>query len=128
MVILFFCRQGFRMITLDRQAGPFQNFNRSQVMKQTYTFFASPTPPPPHPPPPPPPPPPAPPPHPPFFLRFKTPGTFLSGKKFQLIKTSTTCPPPPPPTPTPPPSPQNTHLNPCAIIHNPNNCSVRYRL
>ena len=28
---LFFRRQGFRMMTFDR-AGPFQNFNRSQVM------------------------------------------------------------------------------------------------
>ena len=28
----FFCRQGFRMITFDRQAGPLQNLNRSQVM------------------------------------------------------------------------------------------------
>ena len=29
---LFFRRQGFRMIIFDRQAGPFQHFNRSQVM------------------------------------------------------------------------------------------------
>ena len=29
---LFFRHQGFRMIIFDRQAGPFQNFNRSQVM------------------------------------------------------------------------------------------------
>ena len=28
----FFRRQGFRMITLDRQAGPLHNFNRSHVM------------------------------------------------------------------------------------------------
>ena len=28
----FFRRQGFRMITFDRQAGPLQNLNRSQVM------------------------------------------------------------------------------------------------
>ena len=28
----FFRRQGFRMITFDRQAGPLQNFNRSHVM------------------------------------------------------------------------------------------------
>ena len=27
-----FRRQGFRMITFDRQAGPFHNFNRSQVI------------------------------------------------------------------------------------------------
>ena len=31
-LFLFFRRQGFRMIIFDRQAGPFQNFNRSQVM------------------------------------------------------------------------------------------------
>ena len=47
---LFFRRQGFRMIIFDRQAGPFQNFNRSHVMvigrKQI------------------------------FFVRFRTPGTF----------------------------------------------------
>ena len=29
---LFFRRQGFRMITFDRQAGPLHNFNRSHVM------------------------------------------------------------------------------------------------
>ena len=28
----FFRRQGFRMITFDRQAGPLQNLNRSHVM------------------------------------------------------------------------------------------------
>ena len=28
----FFRRQGFRLITFDRQAGPFQNFGRSRVM------------------------------------------------------------------------------------------------
>ena len=31
-IFLFFRRQGFRMITFDRQAGPLQNFNRSHVM------------------------------------------------------------------------------------------------
>ena len=31
-LIFFFRRQGFRMITFDRQAGPLQNFNRSHVM------------------------------------------------------------------------------------------------
>ena len=31
-IFLFFRRQGFRMITFDRQAGPPQNFNRSHVM------------------------------------------------------------------------------------------------
>ena len=29
---LFFRRQGFRMITFDHQAEPFQNFDRSRVM------------------------------------------------------------------------------------------------
>ena len=29
---LFFRRQGFRMITFDRQVGPLQNFNRSHIM------------------------------------------------------------------------------------------------
>ena len=32
ILFVFFRRQGFRMIIFDRQAGPFQNFNRSQVM------------------------------------------------------------------------------------------------
>ena len=31
-VFIFLRRQGYRMITFDRQAGPFQNFGRSQVM------------------------------------------------------------------------------------------------
>ena len=31
-LFFFFRRQGFRMITFDRQAGPLQNFNRSHVM------------------------------------------------------------------------------------------------
>ena len=31
-IFLFFRRQGFQMITFDRQAGPLQNFNRSHVM------------------------------------------------------------------------------------------------
>ena len=31
-IFLFFRRQGFRMITFDRLAGPFQNFGRSRVM------------------------------------------------------------------------------------------------
>ena len=39
-------------------------------------------------------------------------------KKIQLLKTSTPRPPPRP-TPTLPPSPQNTHLNPGAIISAP---------
>ena len=37
----FFRRQGFRMITFDRQAGPLQNFNRSHVMVigRSVSFF-----------------------------------------------------------------------------------------
>ena len=139
---LFFRRQGFRMITFDRQAGPLQNFNRSHVMVIGRSVsFSDPARPPgggvgrrKHPPPPrkinfclhafqnprnifekkkfsrekfffaPPPPkifff---------FFVRFRTPGTF--------------------PTCTPPPSPQNTRPNPRAIINNPNNCRMTYRL
>ena len=34
----FFRRQGFRMITFDRQAGPLQNLNRSQVMGRSVSF------------------------------------------------------------------------------------------
>ena len=32
LFFLFFRRQGFRMITFHRQAGPLQNFNRSHVI------------------------------------------------------------------------------------------------
>ena len=32
LIFLFFRRQGFRMVTFDRQAGPLQNFNRLHVM------------------------------------------------------------------------------------------------
>ena len=32
LLFLFFRRQGFRMITFDCQAGPFQNVSRSRVM------------------------------------------------------------------------------------------------
>ena len=32
LFFLLFRRQGFQMITFDRQAGPLQNFNRSHVM------------------------------------------------------------------------------------------------
>ena len=158
----FFRRQGFRMITFDRQAGPLQNFNRSHIMViGRSVLFSDPARPPAggvgrpkHPKIPPPknnfvfmrfktpgtflkkkfsrenkirnysPPPPqffcvfvC------FFLRFKTPGTFLSGNFFS-VKNFTY----PPPTCTPPPSPQNTHPNPRAIINNPNNCSMTYRL
>ena len=130
------------MITFDRQAGPLQNLNRSHVMAIGRSVsFSDPARPPgggvgrPKIPPPPekiifclhafqnprnifekknf------------FFFggRFKTPGTFLSGNFFS-VKNSTS----PPPTCTPPPSPQNTHPNPRAIINNPNNFSMTYRL
>ena len=117
----FFRRQGFRMITFDRQAGPLQNFNRSHVMViGRSVLFSDPrdprvgawgapntpkSPPPPR-----------------KILRPQE--HFLAKKKFQL----NIPPPPPPPTCTPPPSPQNTHPNPRAIINNPNNCSMTYRL
>ena len=134
---LFFRRQGFRMIIFDRQAGPLQNFNRSHAMVIGRSVsFSDPRDPrvgvgrPKHPKPPPPPP------EKNLCMRFRTPGTFLTkntpppnffvfclrfkttgrcfcGKKIQLLKTST------PQTPTPPPSPQNTHLNPGAIISTP---------
>ena len=56
---LFFRCQGFRMITFDCQAGPFQNFSRSQVMVigRSVSFSARP---------------------PILFVRFRTPGTFLT--------------------------------------------------
>ena len=90
---LFFRRQGLRMITFDRQAGPLQNFNRSHVMVigRSVSFSDAARPPGggvgrPNPPPPkkqfsrgkkt-------------FFLRFKTPGRCFCGKKMQLLKTST---------------------------------------
>ena len=77
---LFFRRQGFRMITFDRQAAPLQNFNRSHIMViGRSVLFSDPARPPgggvgrpKHPKIPPPP-------QKIFiFLRFKTPGTFLS--------------------------------------------------
>ena len=115
LFFLFFRRQGFRMITFDRQAGPLQNFNRSHVMVigRSVSFSDPARPPgggvgpPKHP----------------KIPRFKTPGRCFCGKKIQLLKTST-----PPPRPTPTPSPQNTYLNPCAIISTPNNSCVRYGL
>ena len=88
----FFRRLGFRMITFDRQAGPLQNFNRSHVMViGRSVLFSDPARPPgggvgrPK--------------HPRniFFLRFKTPGTFLSEKKVKY----STSPPPPPARPRP---------------------------
>ena len=79
----FFRRQGFRMITFDRQAGPLQNLNRSHVMAIGRSVsFSDPARPPgggvgrpkrPKIPPPP------------RFLRFRTPGTFLK-KKFSREK------------------------------------------
>ena len=145
-LFLFFRRQGFRMVTFDRQAGPLQNFNRSHIMViGRSVLFSDPARPPgggvgrpKHPK--------IPPPRKiNVCMRFRTPGTFLKkknlvGKKnffffcvlrpqehflanfFFSVKNSTL--PPPPPTCTPPPSPQNTHPNPRAIINNPNNCSI----
>ena len=94
-IFLFFRRQGFRMITFDRQAGPLQNFNRSHVMViGRSVLFSDPARPPgggvgrpKHPK--------IPPPR--KIMRFKTPGTFLS-EIFFSVKYST----PPPPTCTPP--------------------------
>ena len=118
--LLFFRRQGFRMITFDRQAGPLQNFSRSHVMVIGRSVsFSDPARPPggKHPK------------IPPsvhafqnprniFFLKLEKklihfsppPQIFFvcvlrpqedvfAGKKFQLLKTST--PPPPPPRPRP---------------------------
>ena len=80
---LFFRRQGFRMITFDRQAGPLQNFNRSHVMvigRSVSVFFPTPRDPrvgawapqtPQNPPPP----------ETKYLcMRFRTPGTFLKKK------------------------------------------------
>ena len=85
----FFRRQGFRMITFDRQAGPLQNFNRSHIMViGRSVLFSDPARCPKHPKIPPPK----------IFLfcmRFRTPGTFLE-KKFSREKKLGTFPPPPP--------------------------------
>ena len=123
---LFFRHQGFRMITFDRQAGPFQNFGRSKVMVIGRSVsFTDPVRPPgggvgrPK--------------HPKIplpkkkFVRFRTPGTFLKKKICREKNLDIFRPPPPPPiffsvnknSTTPPPSLQNTHLNPRAIINNP---------
>ena len=109
---LFFRRQGFRMMTFDRQAGPLQNLNRSQIMVIGRSIsFSDPARPPvggvgrpkntPK----------SPPQKKKLCMRFRTPGTFLKKKfsrgknfpgrwfckkKIQLLKTSTTHPPPPP--------------------------------
>ena len=144
IIFFFFRRQGFRMITFDRQAGPLQNFNRSHVMVigRSVSFSDPARPPgggvgrPKHPKIPPPPrifyf----------FCMRFRTPGTFLK-KQISRGKKKKNSPPPlffgvlrpqehflannfyslkncnsPPPTCTPSPSPQNTHPNPRAIIN-----------
>ena len=90
----FFSRQGFRMITFDRQAGPLQNFNRSHIMVIGRS------------------------------VSFSDPARSREKNFFFSVKNSTS----PPPTCTPLPSPQNTHPNPRAIINNPNNCSMTYRL
>ena len=70
MVFLFFRRQGFRMITFDRQAGPLQNFNRSHVMVIRKEKCVC--------------------------MRFRTPGTFLN-KKFSREKNLEIFRLPPPP-------------------------------
>ena len=149
---LFFRRQGFRMITFDRQAGPLQNFNRSHIMHimvigRSVSFSDPARPPgggvgrPKHPK--------IPPPRKInfclhafqnprnifekknlvgkiffFFLAVLRPQEHFLAEIFFSVKNSTS----PPPTCTPPPSPQNTHPNPRAIINNANNFSMTYRL
>ena len=134
---LFFRRQGFRMITFDSQAAPLQNFNRSHVMviERSVSFSDPARPPgggvgrPKHPK--------IPPPQ--LFLHaFQNPRNIFEKKNFSREKPqehflpefffSVTNFTSPPPTCTPPPSPQNTHPSPRAIINNPNNCSMTYRL
>ena len=92
---LFFRRQGFRTITFDRQAGPFQNFGRSRVMVigRSVSFSDSARPPvgawgAPNTP--------NPPPKKKYFfcVRFRTPGTFL--KKIICREKNFFCLPPPP--------------------------------
>ena len=136
ILFLFFRRQGFRMIIFDRQAGPLQNFNRSHIMVIGRSVsFSDPARPPGggvgHPKPPPPPPEififfacvsepqehfwnknlVAPPKIFYFFLRFKTPGTFLSGIFFFQLK----IPPPPPPPPPARPRPVLRTLTPILV-------------
>ena len=143
---LFFRRQGFRMITFDRQAGPLQNFNRSHIMViGRSVLFSDPARPPgggvgrpKHPKIPPPPrkinfclhafqnPPPQKKKFIFYFLGVLRPQEYFLAEIFFSVKNSTS--PPPPPTCTPPPSPQSTHPNPRAIINNPNNFSMTYRL
>ena len=151
----FFRRQGFRMITFDRQAGPLQNFNRSHVMViGRSVLFSDPARPPgggvgrpKHPK--------IPPPRKIIFClhAFQNPRNIFEKKNLVGKKNSEIFRPPPPkfffgvlrpqehflaeiffqlnippPTCTPPPSLQNTHPNSRAIINNPNNCSRTYRL
>ena len=118
---LFFRRQGFRMITFDRQAGPLQNFNRSHIMVigRSVSFsdparprvgaWGAPNTPK------------SPPPR--KINFFLGPQEHFLAEHFFSVKNST-----PPPTCTPPPGPQNTRPNPRAIINNPNNCRMTYRL
>ena len=83
---LFFRRQGFRMITFDRQAGPLQNLNRSHIMVigRSVSFSDPARPPgggvgrPKHPKSPPPPN---------LCMRFRTPGIFLKIKLVGKKKT-----------------------------------------
>ena len=105
----FFRRQGFRMITFDRQAGPLQNLNRSQVMGRSVSFStprnprwgrgATQTPQNP------------PPPKKKLCMRFRTPGKFLKknlvGTKTFISVTKNFHPPPhtPPPHPHAPAQP-----------------------
>ena len=157
---LFFRRQGFRMITFDRQAGPLQNFNRSHIMVigRSVSFSDPARPPgggvgrPKHPKIPPPPPRKIN-----FCLHaFQNPRNIFEKKKFSREKKLRNFWAPPPhkyfcfflfcvlrpqehflakfffsvknSTLPPPPSPQNTRPNPRAIINNPNNCRMTYRL
>ena len=130
---LFFRRQGFRMITFDRQAGPLQNFNRSHIMViGRSVLFSDPARPPgggvgrpKHPKIPPPrtflkkkilvgkknseifrPPPPSKKKNIFYFLGVLRPQEHFLAEIFFSVKNSTS---PPPPTCTLPPSPQNTH-------------------
>ena len=58
-----------------------------------------------------------------FFCVLRSQEDVFARKKISVTKNFH-----PPPTPTPPPSPQNTRLNPGAIISTPNNSCVRYGL
>ena len=104
----FFRRQGLRMITFDRQAGPLQNFNRSHVMVIGRSVsFSDPA---------------QPPKSPPIFYFVFVCVLRPQEDVFAETKISVTKKFHPPPTP------QNTRLNPGAIISTPNNSCVRYGL